>query len=168
MDTRYILIIVIIIFSGLSLYFIAENSDVIGSASVNFDKYTCSIPTGFKLMDTFENRVSLEGPNGLNVAIYSSDSSKQNYTSSLNSLSKNSDYKILSNGSVNVSDISVDSIFYYKKNSGDSSNRSVFYFEKYGSSFRIECNSFNYNNDKDNVINLVGYFVESLRVNPMK
>lgn len=168
MDTRYILIIVIIIFSSLSLFFIAENSDVIGSASVNFGDYTCSIPSNFNLMDTFDNRVSLQGPDGLNVAIYSSNGSKQNYTSSLNSLSKNSDYKVLSNGSVNFTDVSVDSIFYYKKNSGDTSNRSVFYFEKYNSSFRIECNSFNYDTDQDKIIDFVGYFAESLRVNPMK
>lgn len=168
MDSRYLLIIIIIVFSSLSLFFITENSDVIGSASVNFGNYTCSIPNNFNLMDTFENRVLLKGPNNLNVAIHISNSSKENYNASLNSISANNDYKIYSNGSISVGDIPVDSIFYYKKDSGDTSNRSVFYFEKYGSDFKVEMNSFNYNQDKDKIIDLVSYFVESLKINPMK
>lgn len=163
MDRRYLLIIVIIILGSINMFFIAESSDIIGSASVSFDGYTVSIPKGFSLMNTNENSVVINNPNSnLYIAIYSIDKD-YDYEKFLDNINENNSYKVLSKGTINIKNVTVDSLYYYGPDSrGNVGNRSIFFFEKLDSKFEIQMTNFDYNH-REKTIEALTLIVDSLR-----
>lgn len=169
MDKRYLVIILIVGVCLVNLFFISQSSDVIGSASVNVDKYTFSIPLDFMLMDTYPNYVTLSNDKmGLNVAVYVLKG-EYNISEVLSTLKNNTDYKILSEGSVNTSDIKIDTIYFESHDpSVNIQNHSTFYFKKYDTFFKVEMNNFDYNTEKNFTLETIDYIVDSLRINHKK
>ena len=165
MDKRYLLIGLIIFVCIINLYIITDFSEVVGSASVNIDDYTFSIPRDFNLMNTYDDYVTISNDKiGLNLAVY-----KINNNFDMNDILSNfknsSDYIVLSNGTIKTKDINIDSIYY--KSVDDSKNRSVFYFTKNNVSFKVEMSNFNYD-DKNITIETIVYIADSMRVNYKK
>lgn len=171
MDKRYYLIIFIICFCLLSMFFISNNSVEIGTASVNLGNYIFSIPNNFNLMNTYDTRVVLNNPNNdLNLAVYSYDSNySKNFTNKVNDVKNSTDSKVLSEGDIHVGDITVKS-FYYSDYGTDGKllNRSMYYFEKFNNSYKIEMNTFDYDKDGNYTISVVEVIVDTLRINYKK
>ena len=166
MDKRYLVIIFILIFGCVNLYFIAINSDTIGTASVNFDKYVLSLPEGFDLYENHGDSIVLHNSKtGVYIAVYSVDS--YNYTNDLNHYKNDSRATVFSTGDINVDDTLVNSIFYkdFDKNNDRSFNYSKFYFTKENHPFVITVAGFDYNNDKNSTVELLIDIVNSLRIN---
>lgn len=163
MDKRYFLIFFILVISLASLYMISSGSDIVGSASVNVGNYTMSLPNGFSLYDLKDTNVLIINPNSkMYITIYTALNSKDNYQNKYSEIEKG-DYKILSNGTINVKGTLVNSIYYQSLK--NSNNRSTYYFDKEGSSFRILIEGFNYDAQKDETIFIVSDIISSIRVN---
>lgn len=164
MDKRYLIIIFIIFFCGIDLFFVANNSEMVGKASVDFDNYTFSVPRDYSLMNTFDTFVQIYNPNLGYLAFGYNDSA--NYTQSLEIINNKSNQKILSNGTINVDNITIYSIYFESiDDSNVSTNRSYFFFNKYGHSFKISMVGFNYDDDRNKTIDVIGEIVGSLRHN---
>lgn len=162
MDKRYFLIIMIIIVCCFSLYNIAIHSDVIGSATVQCGKYTCSLPNGFSLYDSESNQIDCRNDNGTYIHIYTDLAEGSNYTNKYNELNQSNEYHILSNGSINYNNITIHSIFYSQENDG---NRSTFYFSKDNASFRIIIVGYDYDTQQNETINIACNIADSMKLN---
>lgn len=164
MDKRYLLIIVIIIFCSLSLYFISLSSDIVGSASIDCGDYTVSIPEGFTLYSSTNERVLIHnGENGIDINLYGNLGKSGTYENKLEGIENSTEYKVLSKGNLTVDGIDIESFYYQRNNDGQ--NRSTFYFEKLDHRFRILITDFDYDNEKDLTIQYVSDIVSSLRLN---
>lgn len=170
MDKRYFLIIIIVLICVTNMYLISTFSDVVGSASVNIGHYTCSIPNDFNVMNTYDSSVVLNNPNsGLSMSINSHEKDKAyNFSKGASQLSKNPSNNVLSNGTINVGGVQVESIYYSHKDNNITSNRSVFYFEKNNDSFTINMENFDYKNDREKTIDILSVIVDSFRPNYKK
>lgn len=169
MDMRYLLIIVLIVFSSISLFFIADNSDVIGSASVNVKNFTFSMPAGMDVLNSYEDRVELHSSkNGFYAAVYVLNENNYNLTKIVGDIQNKHGNTILSNGTINVNGIMVDSIYYKSESNGYINNRSTFFFVKDNTAFNIAISTFNYDNDRNLTLDFVTYVVDTLRVNHKK
>ncbi len=167
MDRRYYLIILILIACCINLYIVADNSNVVGTASVTFDKYIISLPLNYEVTGQYGSYVQIHNNDIGFLAIQcKNDSFVYNYSSVVNELNKKYNCTILNNGTINTNDIPVNTIYYKTVDEKNFvNNRSIFYFEKYGKTFQIEMNGFNYDNDVNKTIDTLTYVVESLRVN---
>ena len=169
MDKRYFLIIAIVLVCLVNMYAISQFSDVVGSASVNVGDYTCSIPENFNLMNSYGDYVVINNPNsGLYVAIYYyNDSTQFNFSKGSADLVNNPSNTVLSNGTINIGDVNIESIYYshHDSSSDVTNNRSVFYFEKDNVSFKVNMENFDYKNDRDKTIEVLSFIVNSLRPN---
>ena len=166
MDKRYFFIIIIIFMGCINLFLVASNSDVIGCASVNFDGYTFSLPSGVNVLNTYEKYVQLSDEH-LNcyISVSVNDNPYNTFESNLNKLNNSSEYKVLSKGIIDVGNIPVSSIYYQSSDSSKNiSNKAMFFFEKDNTQFEIKLSSFSYS-DRDKTIDVVSYIVESLRLN---
>ena len=163
MDKRYFLMIIIIVLSMMNLYVVMTNSDVVGTASVSFGDYIFTSPHNFDLLTKNANYVQIFNSNFGYVSLsYANDNS---YDSFLNSSSKNESITILSKGTINVENITVDSVYYsVKDNKGYQNNMSKFFFKKHGKMFQLSMNSFDYNN-RNKTIEILTDIIESLRIN---
>lgn len=165
MDKRYFLIIVILVFSFISLYIIYDASNIVGSASVDFNEYTFSLPSNFELFSSDNEYLVIYNRDlGKIVISYEDIDSKNDYNQRLQFLKNRSDMSIVSNGTINVNDIVVYSIFYQKNSSTGTVNQSSFIFKKYDKLFTISLTDFDYNK-RDQAVNVVSFLVESLRPN---
>ena len=162
MDKRYLLMIVIIFVCFVNLYLIAVNSDVVGSATVEVGQYTCSIPHGFSLYDSDKNHAYLIDTNSkIIIHIYANLSDNSTYDNKVNEIINNSDYKLLSNGTINMGGIDIDSIYYREYDNNQ--NRSTFYFTKENETFRIIIMDFNYDADLNKTLDYVAVIVDSMK-----
>lgn len=165
MDKRYFLIIVIFVACMFSLYNIALNSDVIGSANVECGKYICTLPNGFSKYDSDNTHVVCSDGKGMTIYIYTDLSNNSNYANKLLDIDQNKDYNIKSNGTINFNGLNIDSIFYYKENG---SNRSTFYFNKNNDNFRIIITGFNYDTQYNETMDIACTIADSMRLNHKK
>ena len=169
MDKRYLLIIVIILFSCFNLYLISEHSDVVGSASVDVKNFTFSLPEGMDVLNTFEDHVELNSKTkGFYATVHVLKGNTYNFTQIIESIQNKSENTILSNGTLDVDGVHVDTVFYQSKNNGFVNNRSLSYFVKDNTKFNIALSTFNYDNDRNMTIEFISYVVETLRINYKK
>lgn len=166
MDKRYFLIIFILIMGFTSLFFISNNSDMIGTASVNVGNFIFSLPGGFILGHSESDSVALYNPdNNLNMNIQLVNGS-DTYESQLNWMQNSSSYIILGKGSININNVVVDSIYnkhYYNNNKY--TNSSIFYFNMYDNNFKIEITGFDYDKNQNQTIQCLVDVITSLKPN---
>lgn len=148
----------------MNLYFISSYSDIVGSASIDCGNYTISIPSGFTLYESNNQRALIHNDNnGMNINFYNNLKDDNNYENKAEDLNNSSEFKILSKGNITIDNTQIDCIF-YQRNS-DHQNRSTFYFEKLNHDFRILITDFNYDSDKNETLYYVTEIVSSLRLN---
>lgn len=169
MDKRYLLIIVIILICSVNLFLISNSSDVIGGASVNFKDYTFSIPKNFDLLSSDDQYVKLYNPEIGRVQITYGDISNDNdYKHRLDYLQNRSDITILRNGTLNIENTTVYSVFFQRKDSNSIINDSSFIFDQYGHRFTISVAGYDYssyNETVDTVIFLIGSLRHNYKYN---
>lgn len=166
MDKRFILIILIIILGVFNLYIISEYSDVIGSASVDVSKYTFSLPKDFILLNTNnQNDVAIYNTKtGLNIMV--SVIPKYNSSYKFASINNDTNTTVLSNGTINRNDITIDSIYYNNVNHGNKPpSVAIFYFKKDDASFKITMDNFNYESQREETIDALLGIIDSIRIN---
>lgn len=169
MDKRYLLIIVITLICLVNLYIISSNSDEIGSATVIAGDYMFKLPENFDILPSNGDPVSLQNhDNNLNVKVYTNQKKTYDFNKKVEQINNHSNAKILSNGTINVSGVTVDAIYYTYYPENISGNFSVFIFSKEGSQFEVDMNNFNYKNDLNNTIETLDSIVDSIRVNHKK
>ena len=159
MDKRYLLILIIIIVCCINLSIIVNNSDTVGSASAIAGKYVFSIPEGFTLNDNNGNSATIK--NNENVTIYyeSDLSDSDTYNSLLNHIENKSNNKILSKGTFNLENISIDTAYYQTNDT----YKVAFYFEKDNTPFKIIMSNFNYDTDRNLTLDYATYIIQSTR-----
>lgn len=165
MDKRYFLIILIIVICCFNLYMVANFSDIVGDGAIDVGNYTFSLPKDFTLYDTGENEVLISNSDSMHIAIYTALSKDDNYLNKSQSIMSGNN-KIYSNGSINSNNVVIDSIFC--QNLEDNKNYSNFYFNKDGNNFRLFISNFDYNTQKDEIIDIVTNIVDSMRLNYKK
>lgn len=164
MDKRYGLILLIVVGCCINLYIISNSSDMIGSASVECENYIFTMPPGFILYDSYLDHVIIhDSKTGMNVGVYPHLDSSDTYENKLYSL-PNDGYTIVSNGTINVGDIVVKSVYYTKQQD----NRTTFFFEKDGNRFRVLMTGFNLENDRNTTIDYLSEIVQSIKYNYSK
>lgn len=165
MDKRFIIMFFILIAGIFNLFFISEYSDVIGSASVDVSNYTFSLPEEFVLLNT---------NNAESISIYNSKSGLHimvsvihDYNSSykINQLNNDSRYDILSNGTINIGNKTIDSIYYNDVNIKNKSSVAIFYFNKFNATFKVNMDNFDYETQRNETIDAITDIVTSLRIN---
>lgn len=162
MDKRYFLIVIIICICGVNLFMISNFSDVVGSAYVDVGDYTFSLPKGFTLYSDQGSYSTLINQNSdMQIVVDSYLGKNDTFSNKINEINRRDDYHLYSNGTINYRDIKVDSAFYHS----DSENRSTFYFNEDGNNFRIIIMGFDYNSQKDEVIDIALQIIGSIRVN---
>ena len=160
MDKRYLLIIIMIIICSINLSIIVNNSDVVGSASVSIGKYLFSTPEGFDLTENNGNSATIKNKNNnMIISVETNVSDTDNYYSRLNYIENNTNFTILSKGTVSIENISV-STAYYKTITNN--NRSVFYFEKDNTQFKIKVSNFDYTKDRDLTLDYITFIIKSI------
>lgn len=164
MDKRYFIIILIIVVCLVNLYVIADFSDVVGSSYTDVGKYTFSLPPGFDLGGSQDKSIAvIHNPKtNMDIAVYSLDKDDYNYSLGLNQLKNNTAVKIVSNGTLNVDNISVDAVYY--EDLSTNTSKSIFYFHKDNHPFRINIVNFDMNNKNETINNLV-LIIQSIRLN---
>lgn len=166
MDKRFILIIFIIIIGVFNLFIISENSDVIGSASVDVSKFTFSLPKDFILLNTNnQNDVSISNTKtGLRIMV--SVIPHYNASYKFDSLQNDTNKTILSNGTINRNDIKIDSMYYNPVTPDNNhSSAAIFYFNKNNASFKISMDNFNYETQREETIDALLGIIDSIRIN---
>lgn len=166
MDKRYLIIFIIIILCCVNLYVISDYSDVIGTASLNIDNYTCSLPQGFSFYKSGNNEFTIyNSESGMYVNIYSNPN--DNYTSMLANINGSKDRTLLSEGTININNVDIQSIYYNYTDSNTNvvSTRAAFYFTFDETDFKILISNFDYNNEREDTIRILGEIVNSFRVN---
>ena len=166
MDKRYFLIVFIIFICGINMYLISENSDFIGSASVNFDRYTISLPPNYVLLKSEPSFIQIFNSDLGYLAIEHKNVNYSNMDSVLKAISIPNNRTVLSNGTITANDITLHSMFLKTMdNRGNETNRAVFYFNKFNTTFIISMSGFDYDTDSDKVIDVVSKIATSLRIN---
>lgn len=165
MDKRYFVIILIIIFCSINLYYITDISDVVGTASVTVNGYTISIPENFNLLNTYEKSVLINNPNSnLFIAIHPLGNKEYDFNKILLNYQNNTKIKIISSGTININNITVDTIYYENyEDAKNPRNCSIFYFKKNDATFRIEMAGFDYNTERDETINILTFIINSIK-----
>lgn len=162
MDKRYLFIFIIVFICCINLYFIAINSDDVGSASVASGDYICTIPQGFSLYESNNNYVHLfDADSKIVIDVYTHISKNNTYDKKLVELNNNSNVRVLSNGTINVEDMTIYSIFYRQVDNNQ--NRSTFYFKKDNNNFRILITDFDYEKDYNKILDYVDIISTSTR-----
>lgn len=162
MDKRYFLIIIIIGLCAVNLYIISDTSDVVGSAYVDVGNYTFSLPNGFTLFsDQGEQVIIINSDTNMRIYIFSSLEKQDTFSNKIEELKKKGSFQLDSNGTVNCKGKKIPVAFYHSS----SENRSTFYFTEVGNDFRIVISGFNYDSQKDEVINIASEIIGSVRVN---
>lgn len=167
MDKRYGLILIIIIVCCINLFIISNSSDVVGSATTECGNYMFSMPLGFTLYDSGNNHVLIhDSKTGMNINVYSNLDKSDTYNNKIKEI-KGEGFTIVSNGTINVGDIDVKSI-YYTKNDSTHPNRSTFFFTKDNEKFRILITDFDLNSDRNATIDYVSDIINSIKYNYKK
>ncbi|WP_295592422.1 hypothetical protein [uncultured Methanobrevibacter sp.] len=162
MDKRYLFIFIIVFLCCINLYLIVINSDEVGSASVAVGDYICTIPQGFSLYESKKNSVNLfDEDSKIVISVYSHLSKNDTYNRKMVELNNNSNVAVLSNGTINVEDMNIYSIFYRRVDNNQ--NRSTFYFTKDNNTFRILITDFNYKNDYNKILEYANIISTSMR-----
>lgn len=165
MDKRYFLIIFIAAICLTNLFFIAQSSEVIGGASVDFNKYTFSLPKDFELYSTYPDYILTYNSNFGYLSFASYDGEAINsYHYKLNDTQNSSDRSLLSNGTINVGNITVYSVYYKVNNSKGVDNQASFYFNKYDDCFKVDMIKFDSDN-RNKTVDIISSVVESVRPN---
>lgn len=166
MDRRYLLILVIIIVCSVNLVLVSNYSDVVGSASVDYKEITFSLPPNFNLLSANDRYVQLYSSDFGHIAItYDNDYSSSNYENKINSLKNSTNTTILSNGTVNFKNLTIDTVYYKTIDSENTENNlSSFYFVKDDLHYRVEMSTINSDKRNETINNLI-YIIDSIRHN---
>ena len=162
MDKRYLLMLLIIIVCCINLSIIVNNSDIVGSASIGVENYLFSVPEGFNLYENDGHSVTIQNKDNITMYIETNLSNNDNYNSRLNYIENGTGDTILSKGTVSIENISVYTVYY---RTSDNVNQSAFYFEKDNEPFKIVASNFNYNNDRDLILDYSTFIIKSLKDN---
>lgn len=167
MDKRYGLILIIAIVCCINLFIVSNSSDVVGSATTECGDYIFAMPQGFTLYDSDSSHVLIhDSKTGMNINVYSNLDKSDTYNNKIKEI-KTQGFTIVSNGTINVGDIDVKSIYYTKEDSTHP-NRSTFFFTKDDARFRILITDFNLDSDRDATINYVSDIIDSIKYNYKK
>lgn len=148
------------------MYIISENSDFIGSASANFDEYTITLPQNYVLTKTEQSFIQIYNSNLGFLAIEHKRYNYSNDESVLKAIGISNNRTILSNGTITANDISLNSIFFKSPNDKSKiTDKAVFYFNKFNTTFIITMSEFNYDKDNKEVIDIASKIATSLRIN---
>lgn len=162
MDKRYFLIIIIIGLCAINLYLISNTSDVVGSAYVDVGNYTFSLPNGFTLFSDQGDEVTImNSDKNMYIQIYSSLEKHDTFSYRMDDINKKDYFQLDSNGTINFQGKEIPVAFYHSS----SENRSTLYFTEDGNDFRILIRGFDYNSQKDEVIDIASELMGSVRVN---
>lgn len=166
MDKRYFLIIFIIVIGCINLFVISNYSDIIGTASADFNEVTFSLPPNYELIDTNPKYIQFHNPSlGYMALSYFNGSAENAYNKTIDQINNSSDKTLLSYGVVNKEDTPIYSVFWESTNKNNKvNNESSFYFNELGFCFRIDMGSFKYE-DRNSTIDTVIFIVESMRLN---
>ena len=166
MDKRYLLIVFITLICGINMYIISENSDFIGSASVNFDRYTISLPQNYVLIKSETSFIQIFNSNLGYLAIEHKNVNYSNDESVLKAIGIPNNRTILSNGTITANNITLNSMFLKTMNDrGNETDRAIFYFNKFNTTFIISMSGFNQDTDNKEVIDIASKIAASLRIN---
>ena len=162
MDKRYLLILIVVIICCINLSIIVNNSDVVGSASVSVGKYLFSMPEGCHMYKDNGDSVVIQNNNNNMAIYYETDlNDADTFNKRLNYIDNGTTYKILSQGTLTIENITVNSVYYQSVNH---TNTSAFYFEKDNNQFKIMISNFNYNNDRNLTIDYVTQIIQSTHI----
>ena len=162
MDKRYFLIIAIIVICCFNLYMIANFSDIVGDASIDVGNYTFSLPQDFTLYENGNNGAIISNSKSMSITINSKIKDDETYLNKCQSISKGHNM-IFSNGTINSSGIVIYSIFY--QDLDNNQNYSYFFFNKYDNNFKMLISNFNYDSQKDEIIDIVTNITDTMRWN---
>ena len=162
MDKRYLLILIIIIICCINLVIIVNNSDVVGSATATAGKYVFSMPSGFSLYENNGNSALIENNNELSIYFESNLTDSDTYNNLLNKINNESNDKILSKGTLNIDNTSVDTVYFQTTHNV---NKSAFYFEKDNTHFKIVISNFNYDADSNLTLSYATLIIKSTHYN---
>ena len=169
MEKNYFLIIIIFCICMVNLYVIADNSDIVGSASADFRGVTFSLPRNFELTNTNVKYIEIHNPNFGNIAISYTNldklDPKDNYNRQLDIINKTENQSILSNGTIDVNNHMVYVVYYNQVKDNGVNNLSNFFFAKDNLSFNVAMGSFDYNTQKNETIENLVIVLNSLRPN---
>lgn len=148
------------------MYIISENSDFIGSASVNFDRYTISLPQNYVLIKSETSFIQIFNSNLGYLAIEHKNVNYSNDESVLKAIGIPNNRTILSNGTITANNITLNSMFLKTMNDrGNETDRAIFYFNKFNTTFIISMSGFNQDTDNKEVIDIASKIATSLRIN---
>jgi len=162
MDKRYLLMLLIIIICCINLSIIVSNSDIVGSASIGVGDYLFSVPQGFNLYESDGHSVTIQNKNNIAIQVETNLSEKDTYYSSLNYIENRTNATILSEGTISIENISVNTVYYM---TSDNKNMSALYFEKDNTPFKIIVSNFNYDNDRDLTLDYSTFIIKSIKYN---
>ena len=159
MDKRYFLILIIIFICCINLSIIVINSDVVGSASTNAGKYIFSIPKEFSLYENRGNSALIRNNDNMSIYFESNLSDSDTFNNKINHLENNTDYRLLSKGTLNIDNISVNTVYFQTTNNTNYAN---FYFEKDNIPFKLVMTDFDYNTDRNLTLEYATFIIQSI------
>lgn len=157
MDKRWILILIILIVGCVCMYFIVDSSTTVGDAITVVNKSVITLPQDFTIGDDDKNSVELIDES-THESIYIKDLGKGDkafdcFKDELDSLNKNGDVNLLSNSTMNISDINT-----YKidlQNLTNSENSTIAYVYTSNHTFTLKFEGYSNQNDLNNDLNFI-------------
>lgn len=161
MDKRWIYILIIFIIGVTCAYLIVESSDTVGSANININKFTVTLPSEFNI-DTKKDQYLLLIDRKTQEKIEIKDLGKGNDIDSnisyeLYQLKDNANVTLINDSSLKIGNETFSSIYYEKI--PDYTNRITF-VSKYDHLFSIDCKMFH---DNQKIINDTQKIIDSIK-----
>lgn len=161
MDKRWIYILIILIIGVICLFFIVESSTTVGTANVNLDTFTLTMPSDYNIEDSNGGYLEIYNKNTREKLAIKDLGKKNNFSSEmgnkLSALEANENVTLIKNTTITCKNITAQSI-YYEKVQG-TINRAT-YFNKYNHSFSIE--SYNFHDNSTMEKNII-FLMDNLR-----
>ena len=151
--------LIIIILCCINLSIIINNSDEVGSASVSIGKYLFSVPEGFNLDENNGNSAMIKNKNNTNIYVETNLNEYDTYKERLNHLGNETNSTILSKGTVSIENLPVSTVYYRT----EYDNMSAFYFEKDNTQFKIIVSNFDYDNERDSILEYATFIIKSIK-----
>lgn len=161
MDKRWICILIILIIGAICAYLVVDSSNSVGSANVNVNTFTITLPSEFNIDTksgqelTLINRQTQEKIQVTDLG--KGNSTKSNLTEKIDALNNNTNVTYIENTTLTIGNETYHSIYYEK--APDFVNRIV-YVNKFGHLFSIECYNFH---DNGTIENNIEYIINSMK-----
>ncbi len=162
MDKRWIYILIILIIGVTCLYFIVDASTTLGSANVNVNSYTITLPSTYNVDSSGKEYVDLINRK-TNEKIHVEDLGKGNsintkLSEKLSELHNDGETDKISNTTVKIDNSAIPTVYY--ENLTNNTDNQIFYMQKHNHTFIIICNNIQ---DNDTMMNDVNYIIDTLK-----